>query len=166
MAPFSVRKPAQAMITKARDVRTMPTKSFLAVAYSSPFEARGQVFVVAEAETLTGGAADALLKLLEEPPARSPRHFLLLAASRLDLLATLRSRSLTIYLGPTEALDDDWRSVCEAEMKTCVQRAEEKPEPPLRELFHDVYAEQPWHLREQEAECLGGPRVRSKGDEE
>ncbi len=94
-----------------RDLRTATsadaTKSFLTAAYSAPFEARGQVFVVAEAESLTGGAADALLKLLEEPPAASPRHFLLLAASRLDLLPTLRSRSLAVYLGPSEALGDD-----------------------------------------------------------
>ena len=94
-----------------RDLRTATsagaTKSFLTAAYSSPFEARGQVFVVAEAETLTGGAADALLKLLEEPPVSAPRHFLLLAASRLDLLPTLRSRSLAVYLGPSEALGDE-----------------------------------------------------------
>ncbi len=92
-----------------RDLRTSTsvgaTKSFLKVAYSAPFEARGQVFVVAEAESLSGGAADALLKLLEEPPESAPRHFLLLAASRLDLLPTLRSRSLAVYLGPNEALD-------------------------------------------------------------
>ena len=94
-----------------RDLRTSTsagaTKSFLSAAYSAPFEARGQVFVIAEAESLTGGAADALLKLLEEPPLRTPRHFLLLAASRLDLLPTLRSRSLTVYLGPSESLDDE-----------------------------------------------------------
>ncbi len=94
-----------------RDLRTATsagaTKSFLKAAYSAPFEARGQVFVIAEAESLTGGAADALLKLLEEPPIRAPRHFLLLAASRLDLLPTLRSRSLSIYLGPSEALGDE-----------------------------------------------------------
>lgn len=94
-----------------RDLRTSTsagaTKSFLTAAYSAPFEARGQVFVVAEADSLTGGAADALLKLLEEPPGSAPRHFLLLAASRLDLLATLRSRSLAVYLGPSEALGDD-----------------------------------------------------------
>ena len=87
------------------------------------------------------------------------------AWSRADPLLRLR-KHLEHREAWTEALDDDWRSVCEAEMKTCVQRAEEKPAPPLRELFHDVYAEQPWHLREQEAECLGGPRVRSKEDEE
>ncbi len=94
-----------------RDLRTSTsagaTKNFLTAAYSAPFEARGQVFVIAEAESLTGGAADALLKLLEEPPGTTPRHFLLLAASRLDLLPTLRSRSLAVYLGPSEALGQE-----------------------------------------------------------
>jgi len=65
----------------------------------TPFEARGQVFAIASAETLTGEAANALLKALEEPPAGSPRHFLLLAPSQFDLLPTLRSRSLALYLG-------------------------------------------------------------------
>lgn len=94
-----------------RDLRTVTsvdaTKGFLRSTVSSPFEARGQVFVVAEAETLSGGAADALLKTLEEPSVRSPRHFLLLAGSRLDLLQTLRSRSLAVYLGAAEALDEE-----------------------------------------------------------
>lgn len=92
-----------------RDLRTSTsiaaTKAFLVQAYSAPFEARGQVFVVAEADTLGGGAADALLKLLEEPPSRSPRHFLLLTPSHLALSTTLRSRSLAIYLGSREGLD-------------------------------------------------------------
>lgn len=94
-----------------RDLRTSTsvaaTKAFANLAIRSPFEARGQVFVVAEADTLGGGGADALLKLLEEPPERSPRHFFLLAASRQDLSTTLRSRSLAIYLGHRESLDDD-----------------------------------------------------------
>lgn len=94
-----------------RDLRTATsveaTKSFLQTAWSAPFEASGQVFVVAEAETLSGGAADALLKLLEEPPSRSPRHFFLLAASQLDLLPTLRSRSLALFLGQQERLPED-----------------------------------------------------------
>jgi hypothetical protein len=92
-----------------RDLRTATsteaTKTFLQAAYSAPFEARGQVFAIAEAETLGGGAADSLLKLLEEPPSRSPRHFLLLAASRLDLPITLRSRSLSVFLAAGDALD-------------------------------------------------------------
>lgn len=94
-----------------RDLRTSTsaeaTKRFLSPAYSAPFEARGQVFVVAEADTLSPEAADSLLKVLEEPPVRSPRHFLLLAPSRLDLLPTLRSRSLSVFLGSGEPLDEE-----------------------------------------------------------
>lgn len=87
------------------------TKAFLRTAQVSPFEARGQVFVVASAESLSGEAANALLKTLEEPHTSAPRHFLLLAPSRLDLLPTLRSRCLSIYLGgalrpPAEEIDD------------------------------------------------------------
>ncbi|HEX6200322.1 MAG TPA: hypothetical protein VF150_08665, partial [Thermoanaerobaculia bacterium] len=87
------------------------TKAFLRTAQVSPFEARGQVFVVASAESLSGEAANALLKTLEEPHVSAPRHFLLLAPSRLDLLATLRSRCLSVYLGgalrpPAEELDE------------------------------------------------------------
>jgi hypothetical protein len=81
------------------------TREMLKTAQVSPFEARGQVFVIASADSLTGEAANALLKNLEEPYVSSPRHFLLLAPSRLDLLPTLRSRSLAIFLGPAEALD-------------------------------------------------------------
>ena len=89
-----------------RDLKTSTsveaTRVLLREAQTTPFEARGQVFVVAGAETLTGEAANALLKMLEEPPTSAPRHFFLLAPSRLDLLPTLRSRSLAVYLGAAE----------------------------------------------------------------
>lgn len=81
------------------------TREMLKTAQVSPFEARGQVFVIASAESLTGEAANALLKSLEEPHASAPRHFLLLAPSRLDLLPTLRSRSLAVFLGAAEPVD-------------------------------------------------------------
>lgn len=64
-----------------------------------------------------------------------------------------------------EALDDDWRTVCELEVKDCVRRAEDKPPPELAQMFTDVYAEQPWHLREQQAESVRGPRVENEEDE-
>ncbi len=86
-----------------QDLRTVTsveaTRSWLHGAVSAPYEARGQVFVVAAAETLSGEAANALLKILEEPRNGAPRHFLLLSPSRYDLLPTLRSRSLSFYLG-------------------------------------------------------------------
>lgn len=94
-----------------RDLRAstsvQATKNFLKTTVATPFEARGQIFVVAEAGTLNGGAADALLKTLEEPPGTSARHFFLLASSRMDLSATLRSRSLSIYLGRSDTLDNE-----------------------------------------------------------
>lgn len=94
-----------------RDLKTSTsveaTREILRAAQISPFEARGQAFVVASAETLSGEAANALLKTLEEPHTSAPRHFLLLAPSRLDLLPTLRSRSLSVFLGPAERLDPE-----------------------------------------------------------
>ncbi|HEX6903152.1 MAG TPA: hypothetical protein VF789_25770 [Thermoanaerobaculia bacterium] len=81
------------------------TREMLKTAQVSPFEARGQVFVVASAESLTGEAANALLKTLEEPHVSAPRNFFLLAPSRLDLLPTLRSRSLAVFLGPADPVD-------------------------------------------------------------
>lgn len=93
-----------------RDLKTATsveaTREMLRTAQVSPFEARGQVFVVAAAETLSGEAANALLKTLEEPPTSAPRNFFLLAPSRLDLLPTLRSRSLAVFLGPAETADE------------------------------------------------------------
>jgi DNA polymerase III, delta subunit len=92
-----------------RDLKTATsveaTRDLLRMAQVSPFEARGQVFVIASAETLSGEAANALLKNLEEPHVSAPRHFLLLAPAAMDLLPTLRSRSLAVFLGPAEPVD-------------------------------------------------------------
>ncbi len=86
-----------------RDLKTATsvdaTKAFLRGAQVAPFEAGAQVFVIASAESLTGESANALLKTLEEPHDRAPRHFLLLAPSLHELLPTIRSRSLPVYLG-------------------------------------------------------------------
>ncbi len=94
-----------------RDLKTSTsveaTREILRTAQVSPFEARGQVFVVAAAETLSGEAANALLKSLEEPHVTAPRNFFLLAPSRLDLLPTLRSRSLAVFLGAAETADPE-----------------------------------------------------------
>lgn len=86
-----------------RDLRTATsaesTRELLRSARLSPFEARGQVFVVEEAETLTDEAASTLLKILEEPPLSAPRNFLLLCPNPQALLATIRSRSMPFFLG-------------------------------------------------------------------
>jgi 2-oxoisovalerate dehydrogenase E1 component alpha subunit len=64
-----------------------------------------------------------------------------------------------------DELDGDWRTVCDLEVKECVRRAERRPAAELGETFTDVYAEQPWHLREQQAQSLDGPRARPEDDE-
>jgi hypothetical protein len=92
-----------------RDLKTSTsvsaTRELLQKAQVSPFEARGQVFVIADAETLSPEAANSLLKVLEEPPDSAPRNFMLLCPASHDLLPTLRSRSLSIYLGAAEEID-------------------------------------------------------------
>ncbi len=67
-----------------QDLRTVTsadaTRQMLRTAQLHPFEARGQVFVIVNAETLSDEAANVLLKMLEEPPRSAPRNFLLLDA--------------------------------------------------------------------------------------
>jgi pyruvate dehydrogenase E1 component alpha subunit len=43
--------------------------------------------------------------------------------------------------------------------RRAVQQAEQTEKPDLKTLFDDVYAELPWHLREQREELLAGPRA-------
>lgn len=81
-------------VTSAAAVR-----GWVAEAQLAPFEGRAKVFAMVEAETLGADAADVLLKVLEEPPGRAARHFLLLTANDRELPATIRSRSMSFYLG-------------------------------------------------------------------
>lgn len=68
----------------------------------SSHEGRALVFIVRDAEELSQGAANALLKTLEEPPQRV--HFILLTSRPNRMLDTIRSRTLPIRFG---ALADD-----------------------------------------------------------
>lgn len=105
------------------------TKSFLTTAQVSPFEARGQVFVVASAESLSGEAANALLKTLEEPHVSAPRHFFLLTPSRLDLLPTLRSRCLSVFLGGAGRPDAEAVADLADELARCLRGWSESGSP-------------------------------------
>ncbi|MCG8417065.1 MAG: DNA polymerase III subunit delta' [Proteobacteria bacterium] len=57
---------------------------------TAPHEGKARVFLIEEAAALLGTAANALLKTLEEPPART--HFVLATTSPDQLLPTIRSR--------------------------------------------------------------------------
>jgi DNA polymerase-3 subunit delta' len=65
---------------------------------STPFEGRARAFVIDDAHELTEQAANALLKSLEEPAARS--HVMLVTSAAQALLPTVRSRCQLIRFGP------------------------------------------------------------------
>ena len=69
----------------------------LARAAFPPHEGRAKVFIVRRAEELSTSAANALLKTLEEPGART--HFVLLSATPDALLPTIRSRTQRVRFG-------------------------------------------------------------------
>jgi len=74
----------------------------LARAAFGPHEGRAKVFIVRRAEQLSVAAANALLKTLEEPGART--HFVLLTSVPDELLPTIRSRAQRVRFG---ALPDE-----------------------------------------------------------
>jgi DNA polymerase III subunit delta' len=63
-----------------------------------PHEGRARFFLVRDAEHLSVAAANALLKTLEEPPART--HFILMTSRPGELLDTILSRTLAIRFRP------------------------------------------------------------------
>ena len=66
--------------------------------YYRPYEGKKRVFILVQADRMTVEAANALLKVLEEPPEHA--HFILLCSSFLSLLPTIRSRCLCFRFGP------------------------------------------------------------------
>jgi 2-oxoisovalerate dehydrogenase E1 component alpha subunit len=50
------------------------------------------------------------------------------------------------------------------EVKAAIAVSESTSKPTLETMFEGVYAELPWHLREQQAELLAGPRAPGHGE--
>lgn len=78
---------------KIEAIRALKGKIFL-----HPLEAPAKVVVIDDAEAMTDAAANALLKILEEPP--SDTYFFLIASKPLKLLPTIRSRCQRTDFGP------------------------------------------------------------------
>jgi DNA polymerase-3 subunit delta' len=77
-----------------QQVRTL----VLARAAFPPHEGKARVYILRRADELLPGAANALLKTLEEPGDRT--HFVLLSSRTDDLLPTIRSRTLRVRFRP------------------------------------------------------------------
>ena len=143
-----------------RDLKTSTsvdaTRELLRLTHQAPFEARGQVLVIAEAESLTEEAGNALLKQLEEPPTSAPRNYLLLSRAREELLPTLRSRSWAIWLGPAASLPMPEVDEVANEVATALAAFQARPTPiyllaaagalAAAGGWEDVRAERPWAL--------------------
>lgn len=48
----------------------------------------------------------------------------------------------------------------QAELSHCIEQAEAAPAPSIESMFEDVFEQMPPHLREQQAECVHGPRAK------
>jgi len=73
-----------------------------------------------------------------------------------------RVRSYLVQRGAwSEADDKALRADIDARFREAVAVAEKTPPPALESMFDDVYAKVPWHLAEQRAELVAGPRAPS-----
>ena len=126
------------------DVRTLATegkqnripidtirKQVIPVLAMPPHEGKARVFLIKEATDMQGPAANALLKTLEEPPART--HFILGSAAPVRLLPTIRSRcqrvnfqALAPELAATMRGDEEEaetiRALADAMVRVCDER--------------------------------------------
>lgn len=84
----------------ARTLTVDTVRALRETAYVLPNEAAVRVVILCDAQNMTLGAQNALLKILEEPP----RHlrFLLTCENRAQLLATIRSRVACVTLSGVE----------------------------------------------------------------
>jgi DNA polymerase-3 subunit delta' len=88
------RRTQEAQDISIDQVRTL----VLGRAAFAPHEGRAKVFIIRRAEELSTSAANALLKTLEEPNAKT--HFILLTSQPDALLPTIRSRTQRLRFAP------------------------------------------------------------------
>lgn len=83
---------------RQRDLRIETVRTWLADINLRPYEGRRRVFILDDGERLSEGAANAMLKVLEEPPPYAT--IILIAHTAGDVMATIVSRCQAIKLRP------------------------------------------------------------------
>lgn len=83
-----------------------------------PYEGKARVFIIDDADKLNDSSANALLKVLEEPPETS--HIILLTSRPAMLLPTIRSRCQVIRFSPLEPAEIE-RHLVENKLATAAQ---------------------------------------------
>ena len=94
----------------------------------------------------------------DDPKAYRPEAWLDPWRAR-DPIARFR-KYIVKHIGFTEAQDKELEAEVDVELKAAIKVAEATPLPELSSMFEDVFAEVPWHLREQRDALLAGPRAK------
>lgn len=82
-------------------IRVKPIRELEREANFRPFEGAARVFIIEDADYMNDSSSNALLKVLEEPPATS--HLILTTTNPTALLPTIRSRCQVIGFAPIAA---------------------------------------------------------------
>jgi DNA polymerase-3 subunit delta' len=82
-------------------IRVKPIRELEREANFRPFEGAARVFIIEDADYMNESSSNALLKVLEEPPATS--HLILTTTNSTALLPTIRSRCQVIGFAPIAA---------------------------------------------------------------
>lgn len=82
----------------ASQVKIEQIRNILQMINLEPFEGKAKFFLIDPADKMTTGASNALLKAMEEPPART--YFILITQNVNELLVTIRSRSQIYHFVP------------------------------------------------------------------
>ncbi len=85
-------------LTTKKSIGVDEIREIIADVYTRPFKAAKKVYIIEDGEALTVGAQNALLKVLEEPPAYAV--FILCTSEADKILPTIRSRSRIIRFQP------------------------------------------------------------------
>jgi len=97
---LTVERPLDDKGKQKREIYVEQVRDIVADAAVLPNEADRKVYIIRDADTMNASAQNALLKILEEPPAFVA--FVLIAASAAGLLETVRSRCALRYCGGEE----------------------------------------------------------------
>jgi 2-oxoisovalerate dehydrogenase E1 component alpha subunit len=69
-------------------------------------------------------------------------------------------RHLELLSGWSEQEEKQFEAGVHGELQACIERAEAAAPPSVASMFEQVYEHMPEHLREQQHECVAGPRAR------
>ena len=132
---------------KVREFRVGQVRELSGEAYVLPNEGKRKVFLLPEADTMNPNAQNALLKLLEEPPAYAA--FLLLGNNPGAFLPTVKSRCVSLRAGGSAAQGGDPEAAELAEawiggngpaLAALAFRAEKREKGQFDQLLEGLYA--------------------------